>query len=171
MLGRYNSPSRWFATSKFIKTNNSSNSSKTLRTIKGRILCFSTKKNAVKKKFAVARVKIFLVTCISRNKSIFLFSLIVNFIGKIKLIFMTWTMIIQDYPNLSGVFYCRCENNLIRGFSEHYLQPVNGVEKLNLNWLLKIQFTTRFFFPYCNLLDPEKTYTKVKSTPNRLYNS
>ena len=35
----------------------------------------------------------------------------------------------------------------------------------------KTQFIIGNYFLYCNLFDPEKTYTKVKSTPNRLCNS
>ena len=57
-----------------------------------------------------------------------------------------------------------------KGFSKHFSPLVNSVKKLNSNWILKTQFIIRTFFSLFNLFDSEKTYTKVKSTPNRLCN-
>ena len=96
-------PLRWFPTSKFILTNWRFFS---LWKIKGRAPCYSRKmlfekflkcklclKNSVKLikkiKFAVARVKIFLVTRISRNKSIFSFGLLWKLKFKLDLNFPT----------------------------------------------------------------------------------
>ena len=105
-------------------------------------LCFSTKKSAVrvvfkcklylkdsikliKKKIAAARMKIFLVTRISRNKNIFLFGLIVNK-NNISNNKHDWT----PAKHLNVLHYNRTQKQLRHFFlnilQKHYQFPILG---------------------------------------------
>ena len=52
-----------------------------------------------------------------------------------------------------------------RGLSKHFLPPVNGVKKLNLNWVLKTQFIIRNFFCLLQSIWPRKNVYKGKKHP------
>ena len=52
-----------------------------------------------------------------------------------------------------------------RGFSKHFLPPVNGVKKLSLNSVLKTQFIIRNFFSLLQSILPRKNVYKDKKHP------
>ena len=65
------------------------------------------------------------------------------------------------------VLYINIFDFRVRGFSKHFLPAVNGVEKLNLNWVLKTQLIIRNFFSFVQSIWPrKKMYANVKNLQN-----